>query len=213
MAGLQYRTDSSGFRKAPKGKLPYIEDGGVIIADSTFIRMHLECAHGVDFDAGLTSEQRAIEWAFEKMLEDHLYWALIHARWIIDENFAAGPSRFFAAVPAPLRPLVHAMVRREVRRNLKGHGIGRHSDDDICRLAVRDLQALADFLGDKPFLMGEKPCGADATAFAFVAGTLTPCFKTPIRVSAELQPNLVAYRDRMLARYYPQFAQVGHKAA
>jgi len=42
MAGVPYRTDTTGFRKAPKGKLPYIEDGGEIISDSTFIRFHLE---------------------------------------------------------------------------------------------------------------------------------------------------------------------------
>jgi glutathione S-transferase len=213
MAGLPYRTDSSGFRKAPKGKLPYIEDGGIVIADSTFIRMHLERAHGIDFDAGLNPAERATAWAFEKMLEDHLYWAVMQARWMIDENFHAGPRVFFEAVPAPLRPLVHAMVRRQVRRNLKGQGIGRHSEDDICRLAVRDLAALADFLGDKPYLMGEAPCGADATVFGFVAGTLAPCFKTPIRVAAELQPNLVAYRDRLMARYYPQLAGARDRAA
>lgn len=28
MAGLSYRTDITGLRKAPKGKLPYIEDDG-----------------------------------------------------------------------------------------------------------------------------------------------------------------------------------------
>jgi len=38
MAGLDYRTDTKGFSKAPKGKLPYIADDGEMIADSTFIR-------------------------------------------------------------------------------------------------------------------------------------------------------------------------------
>ena len=42
MSSLPYRTDSDGFRKAPKGKLPYIDDDGERIADSTFIRWHLE---------------------------------------------------------------------------------------------------------------------------------------------------------------------------
>ena len=28
LAGLDYRTDSNGFSKAPKGKLPYIDDDG-----------------------------------------------------------------------------------------------------------------------------------------------------------------------------------------
>lgn len=42
MAGLAFRTDTTGFRKAPKRKLPYIDDDGTLIADSTFIRWHIE---------------------------------------------------------------------------------------------------------------------------------------------------------------------------
>jgi glutathione S-transferase len=74
IANLPYRTDNSGFRAAPKGKIPYIDDDSEIVADSTFIRWHLEKKYGLDFDAGLTLEQRAIAWAFEKMAEEHLYW-------------------------------------------------------------------------------------------------------------------------------------------
>ena len=37
MADLPYETDTGGFNKAPKGKLPYISDDGEIVADSTFI--------------------------------------------------------------------------------------------------------------------------------------------------------------------------------
>src|SRR5205823_1488916 len=50
MAALPYRTDSTGFRKAPKGKLPYIDDDGERVADSTFIRLHIEKKYGFDFD-------------------------------------------------------------------------------------------------------------------------------------------------------------------
>jgi glutathione S-transferase len=70
MASLPYRTDNSGFLTAPKGKLLYIDDDGEVVADSTFIRWHLEKKYGIDFDAGLTPEQRAIAWAFKKMAED-----------------------------------------------------------------------------------------------------------------------------------------------
>jgi glutathione S-transferase len=68
MAELPYRSDTTGFKKAPKGKLPYIDDGGEIISDSTFIRWHLERKYNIDFDRGLLAEQRSIAWAFEKMM-------------------------------------------------------------------------------------------------------------------------------------------------
>jgi len=52
------------------------------------------------------------------MAEEHLYWAIVHARWMDDGNFAKGPHEFFRSVPAPLRPLVIAIIRRKVRRAL-----------------------------------------------------------------------------------------------
>src|SRR5205823_7016158 len=67
MAGLPYRTDDTGFRSAPKGKLPYIDDDGERIADSTFIRLHVEKKYGFDFDRGLDQEHRAVALAFDKL--------------------------------------------------------------------------------------------------------------------------------------------------
>lgn len=205
MAGVPYTTDASDPRKAPKGKLPYICDDGKVVADSTFIRLYIEKRYGVDFDEGLSAPERATAWAFERMCEEHLYWALIHARWMVDDNFDKGPRNFFRAAPSPMRPLVAAMVRRQVRQQLWGHGFGRHSKAEIEQLGISDIEALADFLADKPYLMGPKRCGADATVFAFVAGMLCPLFTTPIRDAAEKRRNLVAYRDRLMARYFPDF--------
>jgi hypothetical protein len=53
------------------------------------------------------------------MLEDHLYWTVVHARFIDEANFAKGPSTFFRAISAPVRPLVVAMVRRQVTRYMR----------------------------------------------------------------------------------------------
>jgi glutathione S-transferase len=214
MAGQPYRTDVNGFNKAPKGKLPYIDDDGVRVGDSTFIRAHLESKYGADFDRGLSSEQRAIAWAFEKMAEDHLYWPLVHARWLDDANFRKGPAAFFQRVPAPVRPAVIALIRRQVRKSLHAHGMGRHSPDEMVRLAVRDVDAIADYLGSKPYFMGSEPTGADATIFAFAAGILCPHFDTPIRTAAERHDNLRRYVGRVTARYYPNFKEIaGCKAA
>ena len=214
MAGLPYTIYTGGFKKAPKGKLPYIDDDSETIADSTFIRWHLEKKYQIDFDRGLTAEQRAIAWAFEKMLEEHLYWALVHARWIDDANFAKGPRSFFRAAPAPIRPLVIAMVRRQLRRTLHGQGLGRHSTEEIVALGTRSIEATADFLGIKPFMMGADPTGLDATAFAFVAGVLCPLFETPLRTAGERHDNLKRYVGRMTARFYPDQIEIaGCKAA
>ena len=112
MSGLPYRTDQGGFRRAPKGKLPYIEDAGTLVADSTFIRWHLEKKYGVDFDKGLSAPERATAWAFEKLCEEHLYWAVLESRWMNDRNFDRGPRQFFNVAPAPVQASAGTAGRR-----------------------------------------------------------------------------------------------------
>jgi glutathione S-transferase len=122
--------------------------------------------------------------------------------WLDDANFAKGPVQFFKAVPMPLRPVVQGLVRRKVKKTLKLQGFGRHTPAEQDELGIADIDALAALIGDKAFVMGETPCGADATVFAFVAGFLTPVFATPIRAAAERHANLTGYRDRILRRYF-----------
>jgi glutathione S-transferase len=201
MAGVPYRFERAAPPAAPKGKIPFIKAGAHRVGDSTFIRAHIEKEYGFDFDKGLSAGQRASAWAIERMLEDHLYFALIHARWIDDENWAKGPSHFFDGLPEG----VAEGSRAEVRRTLHGHGIGRHREEEIAELGGRSLTALSALLGDKDHLFGDTPCGADATAFAFAAGVLTPFFDTKLRRKAEALGNLAPYCERMMLRFYPEF--------
>jgi glutathione S-transferase len=207
LANLPYRENRNGLRRAPKGKLPYLDDNGTIVADSTLIRFHIERSYGFDFDDGLDRTQKAIAWTVEKMCEEHLYWAIVALRWLDDANFAAGPAHFFDTVPRPLRPLVIGFVRCQVARAARAQGFARHASADRDELALRDIDALAVLLGDKPFLMGDFPCGADAAVFAFVAHLLTPAFATPLLVATRAHPNLVAYHDRLTQAYFPELAE------
>lgn len=208
LAGLDYKMNNRGFSNAPKGKLPYVNDDGEVIADSTFIRWHIENKYGFDFDKGLDAEQRAVSWAFERMFEDHVYWALLHARWADEANFNRGPRAYFKVLRFPLRLIVPGRARRNLMAQIKGHGMGRHSDAEIVALGTRSLDAAADFLGQKPFMMGAEPTGLDASAFAFLLGALCPLFETPLRTSTERHPNIKAYVGRMAERYYPDFPEV-----
>jgi len=204
LSGLPYRTVAGNLRKAPKGKLPYIDDDGQTVADSTLIRLHLEQKHSIDFDRSLSAAERGIAWSVEKMLEDHFYWVMLQIRWMDDANFAKGPTHFFDTVPAPLRPLIRRIVRGSVRKALHAHGLGRHTDAEIVALGKRAIDSLAGVLGDKPYLMGPKACGADATVLAFVANLLVPLFDSPVCGHARAQANLVAYRDRLMKEFYNQ---------
>lgn len=203
LSGLPYSRVTGDLRRAPKRKLPLIVDDGVTIADSSFIRFHLENRHGIDFDKGLDAERRGILWAVEKMLEEQIYWIIVEERWMDDANFARGPANFFKAVPSPLRPLVCALIRRKVRRNLDGHGIGRHSQAEKMVLAARGLDAIVAILGERAFLGGDEPAGGDAALGAFMIAGLCPLFDSAFRGQVEARPSLVAYAARMKERFFP----------
>jgi glutathione S-transferase len=201
IAGLSFSEDRGGYGKAPKGKLPYIDDDGEIVADSTFIRLHVEKKYGFDYSAGLTGEQKATGWALEKLCEDHLYWFIVADRWLIDDNFKRGPTHFFDAAPAPIRPLIAAFIRRKIRSGAWAQGLFRHTPEQRRELAQRGYSAISTLLGEKPFIFGETPCGTDATLGAFAMGALCPLFDSPCGDEVRRLPNVVAYAERIRAKY------------
>ena len=203
MAGLAYVKQRAMPDASPKGQLPFIDDGEVV-ADSTFIRRHLERKHGFDLDAGLDERQRAEAWAIERMIENHFTWAFTYTRWMMPENFAKGPAHFFDGAPEAVRDALREDVLRRVGESMRLAGLGRHTPQEITELGTRSLSALSMLLGWKPYLMGEKPCGTDAMAFASLAGLMTPFFDSPLRERALEFANLVAYVGRMMAQYYPE---------
>ena len=143
MAGLAFASEYGGIDRSPKHKLPFIDDDGTVVADSTFIRDYVEKTYAVDLDRHLSPPQRAQAWAIERMLEDHLYWAVVHARWTDDENFAKGPARFFDAAPEAMRGAIRDQGRQNVTTTLHGQGFGRHDRDELAALARRSFDALS----------------------------------------------------------------------
>lgn len=203
LAHLPYTEATGNPLTAPHGLLPYIVDDKVKIADSTTIRRHIERKYDFDFDAGLSAEQRGIAWAVERVCEDHLYFVMLKSRWLDRKNFRAGLGKYmFGVVPAPARPLVKAMLTRANRKRLVGHGLGRLSPAEIDDLGTRDIEALAAILGDKRYLVGDRPCGADATLFGQLTALLTPPLGSPVRDAILRHPNLVRYVERITAEYF-----------
>jgi glutathione S-transferase len=203
MASLPYELVNSGdVMKAPKRKLPYIDDGGTIVADTTFIVEYLKGRYGDPLDGGLSAQERAVATAFQRLFEENLYWALVQTRWAEEAGWEKTREAFFGTMPAPLRWLVPRLARRGLLAELRGHGMGRHSAAEIHAIGCRDVTAIADFLADKAFMLGEQPTSLDATAYAFLANLLWAPVDSPIQRHARDRPTLEAYCQRMKARYF-----------
>jgi glutathione S-transferase len=213
MADLAYRKQKAMPPASPKGQLPYIDDEVDSIADSTFIRAHIERKYGFDFDDGLDQQQRAQAWAIERMIEHHVYWALVGARWTIPENFDKGPAHFFDGAPEDRRQDLRDNARAGAAGNYRLSGLGRHAPEETLELASRSLSALSVLLAGKLYLMGNKPCGADATAFGALAGLMTPFFDSPLRRRALEYADLTDYVDRMMELFYPDHAWLPSRQA
>lgn len=141
MAGLPFQLVNSGdVFKAPKRKLPYIDDGGTVVADSGFIIDYLKGRYGDPLDDALSPLQRALATAFQRLFEEDLYWAVVQTRWAEDAGWAKTRQAFFAAMPLPLRWFVPVLARRGLLAEMRGHGMGRHTagGDPRHRLPRRD---------------------------------------------------------------------------
>lgn len=189
-------------QRAPLGKMPYIEDEGKVVAYSTLIIDYLKSAYGDRLDGWLDETQRATALAFQRLMEEDLYWAVVYTRWVEPQGWEKMRPAFFAQLSAPLKWFVPGLARRGLIKELHGHGMGRHSRDEIMAIGNRDTTALANFLGDKPYFMGSQPCSLDATAYAFIANILCAPVESGLKHHATQYPQLQAYCERMRNRYY-----------
>jgi glutathione S-transferase len=190
-------------RKAPKGKMPYIKDGARILADTTFVIDYLKATYGDQLDGWLDAQQRAQALAFQRLLEENLYWAVVHSRWIEPDGWQRTRQAFFGKLPMPLKWIIPPLARRGLRQQLLGHGMGRHSAQEIHAIGRRDITALADFLGAKPYFLGPQPCSLDATVYAFLANLLWVPIESALKQHAKSYSQLEAYCQRMRNQYYP----------
>lgn len=186
-------------RKAPKGKLPYLEVGDNKLADSELIVEYLdEITQGRVF-AGLTPAQRAQGVALTRLVEDHLYWMMVASRWLDDAWWPHVVDGFFHIAPKPVRPLVAGLARRQVRQTYNLQGLGRHSQAEQEGFARRDLQALNDAVADDGFLFGTAPNVFDFTVAGLMAGTYDHQPSSWVTEIAEEFPKLKAYTERVQA--------------
>lgn len=206
MIGLEYELRSGDARKAPKRKLPFIDDKGQRIADSSHIVEYLRKTYK-DLDAGMSVRDRAIATAYKSMLEEHYYFVILTLRWVDDRGFVVLKPMLIdtvkkAGVPGLLAPALVTVIRKQAQKTAYAQGTSRHSIAEVEQLGMNHIDSLAEWLGDRPYFLGDEPRSLDATVFAFVWATLDSPFENRVKAHMQSKANLVAYRDRMKERYF-----------
>ena len=185
-------------RKGPKKKLPYIIDDGTAIGDSELVISHLKDKYGDPLADGLSASDKAITHAFNVMFAERFYWAaMIYPRWVRPEHHALLTETWFGMIPKPLRGFIVKPMFKQMKKNAEAHGIGKHSSEDIYAMGISDVKSVEALLGDKVYLLDDRPREIDAVAYAFLANAQSDIFPTPISDYIKASPQLMAYIDRV----------------
>lgn len=130
---------------------------------------------------------------------------MVYYRWY--EN-APAMMRIFAPTVAPwMQDMMMKGFQTQVKGQLKGHGIGRHKKEEVYSIAHKDLLAVSNILGDKPFMMGEEPTLVDSTVFGLVAQFLWQDLDSPQHTMLRECTNLASHSERMKERYWPDWEE------
>jgi glutathione S-transferase len=200
LAGIDHKLRTADFRRAPRGKIPYIRHGDTVMGDSTHIIDYLKTTFGDPLDAHLTAAQRARGHLIKRTCEESLYWVLVYSRWNREDFPKAMKGYLAGLLPGALRPMLLPMIHKKSLKQLAAQGTGRFSRADAFQRGVDDLEALAEVLGDGPFAVGDAPTSDDATLYAWLDGIHATQTDNPLTTFVRGHAGLQAYLERVRAR-------------
>lgn len=190
------REDHSDPRNFPMGKLPAIRDAGRVIGDSDAIRAHL-AEQGADVDAHLNDLEQADARALTRMAEEHLYFHLVLDRWGDDAVWPTIRETYFAPIPKLVRGFVTRGLRKQALSGLHFTGLARLDPDQRMDRVEQDLSVLTVRLWQGPFLIGQRPCSADASVAAILSAMAATPIATRLSMRIAKDDVLMSYCDRV----------------
>lgn len=207
MAGVAYKTQETlDLRRAPKGKLPWIESEGHAYADSQQIVEYLEKEHGSRVP-GVAATDHDLH-ALRRTTEEGLYFAIVYFRWLNEPSWEQTRQLYFGSLRRPLRDMASLVGRRALGKQLRAQGYGRHRPDEVLARGAADLDALAARVPQKLWLHGDSPGLLDAVCYAFVANIIELPIETPLKEHALGLRTLVDHAHRMRSKFGAERAEV-----
>ncbi|KXF49857.1 glutathione S-transferase [Rhodococcus sp. SC4] len=189
---------------SPHGKLPYIVDSdGTKVGDSNTIIAYLKDKYGDKLDADLSKQELALALAFNRLIEEHLYWSgIIQPRWREDSGWETYIPYIVqgAEVTPEMREGLDGF-RGRILTEFDGQGMGRRSAEVVVEFFRADIDALSDFLADKDFFLGDKLHSIDASVYSTLRHIADQPQQWLGSGYVQSKANLVDYMDRIRKQY------------
>ncbi|CAG8974989.1 hypothetical protein HYALB_00011173, partial [Hymenoscyphus albidus] len=220
-ANLRYRVEAGSRRKAPRGKIPYLELGSgltvnpTILSDSSIIIAKLvESGQLPDLNASLSPVDRAHDLALRSLLEEKWYFYQACEKW--NENYIAMRDHILWHLPHFLQVILGFFIYRQISATLRSQGSGRFSSDELASFSFDIWQSVNALLvesqngqqkSDQPFwvLRGEGPSEADAALYGAIAAALVSTACPKAKALVESFPTIMDYATRIHNRYFPDY--------
>ena len=97
-------------------------------------------------------------------------------------------------------------MTRRLLKSAIGHGIGRHTEAEVYEMGIKDMKAISDYLGDKPFITGDKVTEFDCALFGSLSQTMWNSPGSPLeKVMHQELVNLKAFCERIKEQFWPHW--------
>ncbi|XP_061181501.1 failed axon connections homolog [Saccostrea echinata] len=179
------------YKLGPKGKVPWMEYNGAAMGDSQLCMEYLIEELHIDIDDHLSTTERAIGTSFQRMVDEHTYWLMVHWRWAFDNEK-------LCLKQAKWGLLALTIAKHVQKRATYTQGAGRHTKEELLNILRKDLRALSNFLGTKKYFFGDKPSSVDCSIFGQLSQFLwhLPDSEPNVMLKDEFS-NLREYCERM----------------
>merc|ERR1739838_546831 len=205
LQGITYENvDHKAKFTSKNGTLPFIEFNGKEIADTDVIIDTLGDKFEKKISDHLTEDQKNVEHAMMRMVENHLYWAIMHWRTSnVDNTIKAYkihlPTFYGSKIPVGILNMhCKFTICRKTQKRVKSQGMA-----NIEEMSKNDLTVLSNMLAEKEFMFGDDPSMLDMVVYSHLAQLIMveseyPC---PLRdFLQESRKNLVGLVNRMKDR-------------
>ncbi|XP_043190776.1 failed axon connections homolog [Amphibalanus amphitrite] len=203
MANIQYVVDTEE-PQGVRGKCPWITINGEELSDSELIMDYLTKHFNNPIPEQLTPAQHGVGRAVQVMLDEHTTLAVGRKRRIL-EQMGNSIDCFLKVYRSEC--VFKKLFVSLIKKKLYVRGMSEYREEEALFFLYRELRALEDVMGDRPFLLADAPSTYDAAVFAQLTQVLLGCAPEVERYVRENHAVLVGYHKRMKAKYWPDWQQ------